>query len=506
MPETAELINQIAEKGKRTPVVAVFGRTNVGKSTLFNRLVGNKQAIVSDIPGTTRDSNSQIIQWNGIAFELVDTGGILNPTVETMFKKDKIKVAASVDEIDLKVQKQAVRYLKSADLVLFVADVQTGVLPQDRQMVTLLRKNLSKEDKNKIIVVANKADSTKKFFDIGDFSKLGLGQPMAVSATTGSGTGDLLDEVVKRLKKAKVAKKAKDKEEDKAISVCFIGKPNVGKSSLLNAVLGYEKVIVSPVPHTTREPQDTEIEYKGHKIVLIDTAGISRRTSRHGLEKYGEERTLETLWKSDIAFLVIDINEGLTHQDVKLAQEVIDRGKSLVIVANKWDAVEKRDTKEYTRKIHASIPFAMWAPIQFISAKTGEKVSKIFDLILEASEIRKKELSETALKHFLARIVRLHKPAKASGLKPPHIYEIKQVSSNPPRFTVRIGANDTLHFSYLRFIKNKLREQFDLGGLPIKLKVENNIAVHGKAEEARPKLKKRPIAGRPAPAPRGYRG
>ncbi len=493
-------------KEKRMPVVVIFGRTNAGKSTLFNRLVEEKQAITSDIPGTTRDSNSRTIEWNGVAFNLIDTGGIIDPSAETMFKKDKLKIAGSVEEIDLKVQRQAVRYLKDADVILFTADTQTGILPQDRQMVSLLRKHLSEDEKDKILVVANKADSRKSIFDTGEFSKLGLGQPLPVSAVTGMGTGDLLDEVVKKLKKRKVAKKSKTKDDGKKpIRVCFLGKPNVGKSSLLNALLGYEKVIVSPVPHTTREPQDTEIEYNGQPIILVDTAGIARRSSKTGLEKYGADRTLEALWRSDIAFLVIDINEGLTHQDVKLAQEIIDRGKSLIIIANKWDIDKKRDTKESTKKIRAYIPFASWAPVQFISAKTGEKVQKIFDIILDAAEKGEKTISDSQLKHFLQRIVKIHKPAKASGLKPPHIFEIKQVSTKPLRFNIRIGANDTLHFSYLKFISNQLRERFDLGSAAIKLKIENNPITHGKAEEGRPKLKKRPIAGRPAPAPKGYK-
>lgn len=487
----------------KIPSVVIFGRTNVGKSTLFNRLIEAKQAIVSDTPGTTRDSNAKEIQWNDVAFELIDTGGIISPTVEVMFKKDKVKVAKNVDEIDVKVQKQAVGYLKSADVVLFVVDNQTGILPQDRQMITLLRKHLTDEEKGKIIVVANKADSLKSLFDANDFNKLGLGEPVAVSAVTGSGTGDLLDAVVKKLKKIKKAKKPKTKK-DEQISVCFIGKPNVGKSSLLNSLLGYEKVIVSPIAHTTREPQNTEVEYGGKTIVFVDTAGISRHGHRGGLEKYGIDKSLESLWQSDIALLIIDVNEEITHQDIKLAEEIIERGKSLIIIANKWDIVEKRDTKKYTQDIYRAFPFATWAPIQFISAKTGEKVQKIFDLILRIDEARHTEISDSQLSHFLSKIVKIHRPAKAKGIRPPHIYEIKQTSSNPPRFIVRIGAEDTLHFSYLRFIKNKLREKFNLEAIPIKLKIEKNPAIHGHRDDLRPG-KKRPIPGRPAPAPKGYK-
>ena len=490
-------------KEKRMPTVVIFGRTNVGKSTLFNRLIEEKKAMVSDIPGTTRDSNARVMQWNGVAFELIDTGGIMNPTVDVMFKKDKIKVAESVDEIDSKVQKQAVVYLKAADLVLFVVDNQTGALPQDRKMITLLRKNLTEEEKSKILLVANKADSLKSMFDVNEFNRLGLGEPIAVSAVTGTGTGDLLDIVVKALKKRKVNKKADDKERE-TISVCFVGKPNVGKSSLLNSLLGYEKVIVSPIAHTTREPQNTEIIYNDKSITFVDTAGISRHGHRGGLEKYGIDKSLEALWQADVALLVLDVSEELTHQDIKLTQEIIDRGKSMIIIANKWDLVGERDTKEYTQRIRSVLSFASWAPIQFISAKTGEKVKKIFDLVLEVNDIRHKEISDSQLSHFLSKIVKIHLPAKGKGINPPHIYEIKQISTNPPRFTVRIGPNDSLHFSYMRFIKNQLRERFGLDALPIKIKIENNPDIHSRPDSDKPG-KKRPIAGRPAPAPKGYK-
>jgi GTP-binding protein len=278
----------------------------------------------------------------------------------------------------------------------------------------------------------------------------------------------------------------------------------VGKSSLLNSLLGYEKVIVSPIPHTTREPQNTELEYKSHKIILIDTAGISQHAHKtEGLEKYGIEKSLGALRRADIALLVLDIRETITHQDAKLVEEVVEAGKSLIIIANKWDLVEERNTKKYTALIRDNFTFANWAPIQFISAKTGEKVQKIFDLIIELDAARKIQASDSQLARFLAKIVKIHRPAKAKGTRAPHIYAIKQEQIDPPVFSVRIGANDNLHFSYVRFIINHLREQFGFQGVPIKIFVTNNPKVHGQA--GTPGGHKRPIGGRPAAVPRRFR-
>lgn len=488
---------------RKLPLVVIFGRTNVGKSKLFNTLVEKKQAIVSDIPGTTRDSNMNIVRWDGFAFELLDTGGIINPDEDVLFNKNKTKKEfKSVDEINIKVQQQAVEYLKNADLVLFTVDNKVGIMPADRQMISVLRKNLTGDIEDKIFLIANKVDSGAQAAEAAEFNKLGLGEPIAVSAATGSGTGDLLDLIVKFLKKRKLAVKDKQEIVEK-ISVCILGKPNVGKSSLLNSLLGYEKVIVSPIPHTTREPQNTEIDYTGKKIILIDTAGISKHAHKtETLEKYGVEKSLATLKKSDIAILVLDIKEGITHQDAKLVEEIVEAGKSLIIVANKWDLVEERNTKKYTAIIRDNFPFANWAPIQFISAKTGEKVKKIFDLILELEAARKISLSPSRLAHFLSKIVKIHKPAKGKGTRPPHIYEIKQKRIDPPLFEVRIGADDNLHFSYTRFIINKLREQFGFAGVPIKIYVENNPKIHGQAGLPG---RKRAISGRPPAVPRRFR-
>ncbi len=459
----------------KSPLVVIFGRTNVGKSTLFNCLTENKQAITSDIEGTTRDSNTNKAEWQGVEFELVDTGGIID-----FIEKSNRKKWQPENELDYKVQQQAINYLKKADLVLFLTDAKTGLLPQDKQMADFLKKNLNKKKEEKVILVTNKVDNRKKYVDnIAEFNKLGLNEPCPVSAATGSGTGDLLDEIVNRLKKAKKSKKVEEKKDD-IVSVCIIGKPNAGKSSIINSLLGYEKLIISDIPHTTREPQNTEITYKGNKINLVDTAGISRKgTKTKGLEKHGISKSLQALKKSDLALLVVDIKNGITHQDAKLVEEIMDRKKSFIIIANKWDAVEKKDTKYYTKYIYQKFPFAQWAPIQFISALTGKKVDKILDLVLHVYEQRQTEISDSALNKLLNKIVKIHKPAKGKGTKHPYIYEITQTKTNPPLFQLRIGAKDNLHFSYVRFVENKIREKFGFKGTPITIEVVKNRNIHG---------------------------
>ncbi len=252
---------------------------------------------------------------------------------------------------------------------------------------------------------------------------------------------------------------------------------------MLNAILGYQRVIVSPIPHTTREPQDTDITYKSQSIKLIDTAGISKKGAKtKGLEKFGIQKSLAALKKSDIALLVIDISQDITHQDAKLVEEIFERKKSLIFIANKWDKVPEKNTKQYTNYIYGKLPFAQFAPIQFTSALTGEKTKKILDLILEINQQRQLQLSDSQLSHFLKRIVKIHKPAKGKGTKHPRIYELKQIATNPPKFEIRIGVKDNLHFSYIRFIENRLREKYGFLGTPITIKITKGRAVHNKHE------------------------
>ena len=476
----------MSTKKNQLPSVVIFGRTNVGKSTLFNKLTEKNQALVSKIHGTTRDSNIGEVSWARKTFELIDTGGILDIK---FLEGKKLKTS----DIEANVQKQAREMIKKADLVLFMVDAVSGLLPQDKQMIIIIKKMLPKA-KN-IILVINKVDNPKIRKEVSDFHKLSLGEPSLISANTGSGTGDLLDIVVDRLPKTKAIKK-KDEEEDeenKTINVLIFGQPNVGKSSLLNSILGEKRVIVSPIAHTTREPQDTTLQYKDRNFKLIDTAGISKKGKQVAykkkdrgrvLEKLGISKTLLTLDKSDVVLMMIDISKPITRQDLKILEEIIvERRKSLIIIANKWDLVEERDTKKYTEYLKGKLPFASWAPIQFTSAMTGEKVKKIMDLVLEISEQRKKSITDSQLNSFLMKIVKRHRPAKGKGLKHPHIHKFKQVKSNPPVFEIRIGARDNLHFSYVRFIENRLREKFGFLGTPLSMYVVRNKTIHGKHEK-----------------------
>ncbi|MFH1427715.1 MAG: ribosome biogenesis GTPase Der, partial [Patescibacteria group bacterium] len=433
--------------------------------TLFNCLTEKKQALVSEIEGTTRDSNLKEIEWRGKKLKLVDTGGILD--LKYLFGKN-----LKSNDIESKVQNQARQYLQRADLILFLVDTKSGLLPQDKQMALFLKKNLA--DKNKIILVANKVDSPKYTYNLAEFNKLSLDEPIAISAANGSGTGDLLDVIIKRLKKIKInvqtTKSSKTVLDQ--INVCLIGKPNIGKSSLLNSILGYDRVIVSETPHTTREPQNTEIIYDEKLFTLVDTAGISRKGQKvKNLTKDGIIKSLGALNQADIALLLIDVSQKITRDDLRLVQEIIDRKKSFIIIANKWDLIYEKDTKHYTDYIYGKFPFASWAPIHFASALTGAKVDKIFDLIIALDKERKKQLSDSQLNKFLNKIVKVHPPTKGKGFKHPHIYELKQISSSPPNFNLRIGTNDDLHFSYVRFIENRLREKFGFSGTPITIKI-----------------------------------
>jgi GTPase len=452
------------------PLVVICGRTNVGKSTLFNCLIEKNQALISDIAGTTRDSNIGLVKWSNSTFELIDTAGLLDDYYLTN------KKIVGLD-IDSKTQKQARDYLDKANLIIFLVDTKAGLMPEDTKLAKAIKK--IEKYKEKTILVANKVDSLNLVPETAQFNKLGLGEPFLVSAASGSRTGDLLEKIINFLGKSLENKKEERELNNNTIKVCLLGKPNVGKSSLLNSILGYDRVIVSPIAHTTREPQHTDIIYQKIHIRLIDTAGISKKGQKtKGLEKPGILKSLKFLDKSDIALLILDISEPLTHQDSKLVEEITNRKKGLIFIANKWDKVEERNTKKWTQYLYDKMPFATWAPLQFISAKTGEKVHKIMDTILKVAENRKLEISDSQADKFLKKVVKIHKPAKGKGIKPPRIYEFRQIKTNPPAFILRIGPNDNLHFSYVRFMENRLREKFNLLGTPIKITVTQNKKSH----------------------------
>ena len=485
------------------PLVVIFGRTNVGKSTLFNCLIEKHQALTSDIAGTTRDANWATVEWQRTTFDLVDTGGIM----DLKFLAEK---KLQTTDIEAKVQEQARNLLKRADLILFLADARDGLLPQDKQMAMFLKKipplpsgRGAGGEGNKILLVANKADNPRLRHGTAEFNKLGLGEPLAISAANGSGTGDLLDEITNKLPESKkpvpsplegegdLSAEALAKEEGEVIKVAIIGKPNVGKSSLVNSLLGEERIIVSPTAHTTREPQDIEIKYKKNPFVLIDTAGISKKgrqtakriKNKNTLEKFSILKSLAVIRKADVALLIIDINKGLTQQESKLVEDIIKKQTSLIIIANKWDLIEDKNTKHYTREINIALPFATWAPIQFVSALTGAKTEKVLDLAAEIYQARHITIKENSLNKFLNKIVKIHRPTKAKGIKRPRIYELAQAQTNPPVFKVRISQKDTLNESYLRFIENQLRKKYGFLGTPINIYVERNKSVHGKNED-----------------------
>jgi GTP-binding protein len=471
----------------KLPLIVIFGRTNVGKSTLFNCLAEKRQALISDVPGTTRDSNIATVEWRGHKFELVDTGGFMNLD---FLSQRKIK-AVSIDEF---VQKQARDYLKKATSIIFVVDTKDGLLPQDKQMTSILKRIIP--DLSKVILIANKVDAFKRIPEVSDFYNLGLGQVYPVSATTGAGTGDMLDAILenlhidfslKRSKEDKLDLELPSEEEEEKklepilpIKICFLGKPNVGKSSLLNAILGYNRVIVSEVPHTTREPQSTNFTYKDQPLVLVDTAGITKHGHKSKtLEKFSMDKSLATLHKSDIALLILDINDPLTKQDSRLVEEIFNRHKSLILVANKWDLADERDTKKYTNYIYGELPFATHAPIQFISAKNNSKIDHLLDLILKVAQERHITLTQNNLDWLMKTAVKRHRPTKGKGTKYPRLYEFQQTGTNPPTFMVRVGPRESLAETYLRYLENQLRDKFGFLGTPISMWVKKGKDVHG---------------------------
>jgi len=467
---------------KKEKTVVIFGRPNVGKSTLFNRLAEQDRAIVSDIEGTTRDANEAEIEWRGIKMKLIDTGGILNIAEINLSKRKEKKEKKKETEfsalalIDRKVQREARDWIKKADAILFLVDSKTGLLPQDFELARFLKKT---DAENRAILVANKSDSPAERNSAAEFYRLGLGEPAPVSAANGSGTGDLLDLVVKRIAgRRKAAAPKREKKEKPAINVLIVGKPNVGKSSLLNSLLKKEKAIVSPLAHTTREPVDEIVDYGGCAIRFVDTAGISRCASRERrrgkmeLEKIGIEKTLKFLNQADVALLVVDLETGLEHQETKIAEEIIGRKKSLIIVGNKWDLIREKDAKKYLELVRYRLPFVAWAPIIFLSALNGTKINNLVELIREVNDARKITIDEKRLEKFLKRIVKIRRPVKGRGVKYPFVKWIKQIGENPPEFEVRIGSGETLDDSYIRFMENRLREEFKFLGAPITVRVK----------------------------------
>jgi GTP-binding protein len=443
------------------PVVALVGRPNVGKSTLFNRLAGERLAIVHETAGTTRDRIFAAAEWNGVPFEIVDTGGI-DPS-----HGGKTPLSTGSAQFIQEIRSQAMLAIQEADIVLFVVDGQAGVTPPDREVAEILRRSQKKVAGNlqpPVLLVANKCESPADRANAAQFYELGLGEPYPVSALHGTGSGDLLDELVRSLP-------VQEETEDDSVKIAIVGKPNAGKSSLLNRLAGRERAIVSPVPGTTRDVVDTQLEVGGIPVTLLDTAGIRRRGRiERGVEQYSVLRALKAIERADVVLLVIDAVEGLSAQDAHIAGFILEEWKSAVVLVNKWDALEKDSdtTENYTRLVRAELNFMDYVPILFISARTGQRVDRVLPLALRVQEERLARLTTSKLNGILQR-AQDFQPAPARAGRQLKLYYGTQVRSDPPTFLIYVNDPKLMHFSYLRYLENRIREEYGFLGTPIRL-------------------------------------
>jgi GTP-binding protein len=444
------------------PIVALVGRPNVGKSTLFNRLAGEQLAIVDDTPGTTRDRLFASSLWNGLDFDIIDTGGI-DPSTGG---KDPLSIG-SADYIQ-QIKGQARLAVDEADAILFLVDAIAGVTPADAEVAEMLRRNQKMIEGNAfppIFLVVNKSDSATLRSGAAEFYELGMGEPYPISAVHGTGTGDLLDDLVAALPKIS------EEPEDSSVKIAIVGKPNVGKSSLLNKLTGEERAIVSPIAGTTRDAVDTHLEFGGIPVTLIDTAGIRRRGKViPGVEKYSVIRSMRAIERADVALLMIDAVDNISAQDTHIAGYILEAWKSTVVVVNKWDAVEKDNEtmQEYTRRILQELNFMDYVPLIFISAKTGQRVDQVLPLALRVQEERLARLTTGVLNRILQHAQDLHAPTTKGG-QAIKIYYGTQVRSDPPTFLLYCNNPKLAHFSYQRFIENQLRKEYPFSGTPIHL-------------------------------------
>lgn len=428
------------------PIVAIVGRPNVGKSTLFNRIAEERISIVEDTPGVTRDRIYAEAEWLNYKFTLIDTGG-LEPESDDIILKQMYA--------------QAEIAIETADVIIFVVDVKSGVTDADMQVANILRK---KSDKP-IILAVNKVDDLRKYgMDIYEFYQLGLGEPFGVSAGQATGLGDLLDEVVKNFPSNTI-----EIGEDDTIKVAIVGKPNVGKSSLVNKILGEERVIVSDIAGTTRDAIDSPYEKDGQKYVFIDTAGMRRKSKiKENIEKYSIIRAVSAVERADVCLLMINATEGITDQDTKIAGIAHEAGKPTIIVVNKWDLIEKdnKTMNKFIKEIDTEFKYMSYAPKMFISSMTGQRVQKLFETINYCSQNSTRRVSTGVLNDVLVEAMALNQPPTDKG-KHLKIYYITQISVKPPTFILFVNEPQLLHFSYKRYIENQLRDAFGFSGTPI---------------------------------------
>ncbi|MBL8050678.1 MAG: ribosome biogenesis GTPase Der [Anaerolineales bacterium] len=445
------------------PIVALVGRPNVGKSTLFNRLVGERMAIVDETPGTTRDRLFGESEWNGRQFTVIDTGGI-DPTHGG---KTPLSIG-SVDFIE-DIRRQAQAAIQEADAILFVNDVETGVTEPDREVAQILRRSQKKMPDGSftppIFIVVNKCESRERREQASEFYELGLGEPYPVSAIHGTDVGDLLDVLVASFPEQK------EEEPDDNIKIAIVGKPNAGKSSLLNKLVGEERVIVSPIAGTTRDAIDMQIEINGLPITLIDTAGIRRRGKiEKGVEEYSVIRSFKAIERADVSLLMIDATTGITAQDAHIAGFIKDEWKSCVVLVNKWDAIEKDGTTmdAYTEKILSDLNFVAYVPILYISAKTGQRVDQVMPLALRVQEERLARLTTSKINEIIHRAQDAHPHPTHAGRALKMFYGT-QVRSDPPTFMIYVNEPTLMHFTYLRYLENQIRAEYGFLGTPIRI-------------------------------------
>ncbi len=429
------------------PVVAVVGRPNVGKSTLFNALAGDTISIVKDTPGVTRDRIYADCTWLDKQFTLIDTGGI---------------EPESKDIILSQMREQAEIAIASADVIIFMTDVRQGLIDSDSKVADMLRKS-----GKRVVLVVNKVDNFQKLMpDVYEFYNLGIGDPMPISAVSKLGLGDMLDEVV-----ANFPSNDNDEEEDDRPRIAIVGKPNVGKSSIINKLLGENRVIVSDIAGTTRDAIDTVVKHNKKEYIFIDTAGLRRKNKiKEELERYSIIRTVTAVERADVVVVVIDATEGVTEQDAKIAGIAHERGKGIIVAVNKWDAVENKETNtvnKYTKKIRETLSFMPYADVLFISAQTGQRLPKLFEHIDVVIENQNMRIATGVINEILMEAVAMQQPPSDKG-KRLKIFYMTQVAVKPPTFVVFVNDKELMHFSYTRYIENKIREAFGFSGTPLK--------------------------------------
>lgn len=427
-------------------IITIIGRPNVGKSTLFNRIIGKREAIVDEKPGVTRDRHYAIADWAGKSFTLVDTGGYI-PKAENIIEKamrEQVQIAIS-----------------EANLIIFLCDANQGITPFDFEIAEILRK-----ENKKVVLVVNKVDHEKKEFSSAQFNQLGLGEPFSISAIMGRKIGDLLDIITKEIPKREKP------VTDARLKIAVIGKPNVGKSSFVNSLLGTEKHIVTKIPGTTRDPIDSILKYYGEEILLIDTAGLRRRSKiKENIEFYSVLRTIRSIERCDVAILLLDAEQGIDKQDLHIVENVVEHKRGLLICVNKWDLIEKDDktAMEYEKRIKRMLRLYDFVPVVFISAKTKQRVFKTIEIAKKVFEELTKRIPTSKLNDTLLKIIEQFPPSSASG-KEIKIKHILQVKTKPPVFTFFANHPELIQPTYTRFLENKIRENFGFEGVPLTLK------------------------------------